>query len=101
MDAQKPRILPIGDAAIAEAARLVRAGHPVAVPTETVYGLGARVWDRAAVRRVFEAKNRPDGHPLIAHVLVADWAGLSAPITPLALAVTALTLRLRTLRTAA
>jgi hypothetical protein len=38
---------------------------------------------------------------IVAHVRVADWAGLSAPITPLALAVTALTLRLRTLRTAA
>lgn len=59
--------------AIAEAAAVLRAGGLVAFPTETVYGLGARALDAAAVRAVFEAKGRPPGHPLIAHVL--DEAG--------------------------
>jgi L-threonylcarbamoyladenylate synthase len=55
-------------AAIAEAADVLRAGGLVAFPTETVYGLGARALDEAAVRKVFAAKGRPSGHPLIAHV---------------------------------
>ncbi len=54
--------------AIAEAARVLLAGGLVAFPTETVYGLGARALDAAAVARVFAAKGRPPGHPLIAHV---------------------------------
>ena len=57
-----PRVL--GDAA-AE----LRAGRLVAFPTETVYGLGALARDRDAVVRVFAAKGRPKGHPLIVHVL--------------------------------
>jgi L-threonylcarbamoyladenylate synthase len=40
----------------------------VAFPTETVYGLGARALDERAIARVFAAKARPKGHPLIAHV---------------------------------
>ena len=44
------RVMPIGDEAIAEAARLVLAGEPVAVPTETVYGLAADATNAAAVR---------------------------------------------------
>jgi L-threonylcarbamoyladenylate synthase len=40
----------------------------VAFPTETVYGLGARALDAAALAKVFEAKGRPRAHPLIAHV---------------------------------
>jgi L-threonylcarbamoyladenylate synthase len=55
-------------AAIAEAADVLRAGGLVAFPTETVYGLGARALDEAAVRKIFAAKGRPSGHPLIAHV---------------------------------
>ena len=66
------RIVPANDASIAEAVERLRRGLLVAFPTETVYGLGARVWDAAAVRRVFEAKGRPEGHPLIAHVLGED-----------------------------
>ncbi|MEO5867653.1 MAG: L-threonylcarbamoyladenylate synthase [Sphingomonas sp.] len=63
------RILPFGDAAIAEAARLVAAGQPVAVPTETVYGLAADATDAAAVARIYAAKGRPSFNPLIVHVL--------------------------------
>jgi L-threonylcarbamoyladenylate synthase len=56
------------DPAIARAAEILRAGGLVAFPTETVYGLGARADDPRAVRRIFEAKGRPAGNPLIVHV---------------------------------
>jgi L-threonylcarbamoyladenylate synthase len=58
---------PSGDA-LAEAARVLRAGGLVAFPTETVYGLGALALDERALARVYEAKGRPRHHPLIAHV---------------------------------
>lgn len=58
-----------GEAAIAEAARLIAAGQPVAVPTETVYGLAADATDAAAVARIYQAKGRPSFNPLIVHVL--------------------------------
>ncbi len=51
-----------------EAAAFVTRGGIVAFPTETVYGLGANVFDAAAVGRIFEAKMRPADNPLIAHV---------------------------------
>jgi L-threonylcarbamoyladenylate synthase len=56
-------------AAIEEAARVLRAGGLVAFPTETVYGIGGRALDAAALARIFAAKGRPSGHPLIAHVV--------------------------------
>ena len=56
------------DPAIQRAAELLRRGKLVAFPTETVYGLGARVGDEAAVRQIFEAKGRPASVPLIVHV---------------------------------
>jgi L-threonylcarbamoyladenylate synthase len=62
------RVLPFSDATIAEAARLVLAGEPVAVPTETVYGLAADATNAAAVARIYEAKGRPSFNPLIVHV---------------------------------
>lgn len=55
-------------AAIAEAAVLIAAGQPVAVPTETVYGLAADARNAAAVARIYAAKGRPDFNPLIVHV---------------------------------
>jgi L-threonylcarbamoyladenylate synthase len=61
-------ILPFSDEAIAEAARLILAGQPVAVATETVYGLAADATDAAAVARIYEAKGRPGFNPLIVHV---------------------------------
>jgi L-threonylcarbamoyladenylate synthase len=54
--------------ALAEAARVLRAGGIVAFPTETVYGLGALALDERALARLYEAKGRPPHHPLIAHV---------------------------------
>ena len=62
------RILPFGPEAIAEAARLILAGQPVAVPTETVYGLAADATNAEAVARIYEAKGRPSFNPLIVHV---------------------------------
>ncbi len=70
------RILPGDDpGAIAEAAERIRAGEPVAFPTETVYGLGADAGDAVAVARVFAAKDRPTFDPLIVHVADAAAAG--------------------------
>ena len=65
-------------AAIERAAELLAAGELVAFPTETVYGLGARADDPAAVLKIFRAKGRPENHPLIVHVaepaLIAPFA---------------------------
>ena len=55
-------------AGIARAARILRDGGLVAVPTETVYGLAARADSEEAVARIFEAKGRPSFNPLIVHV---------------------------------
>ena len=54
--------------AIAKTVALLRNGGVVAFPTETVYGLGALVWDTRAVARIFELKERPSFDPLIVHV---------------------------------
>ena len=62
------RILQFSSDAIAEAARLVLDGEPVAVATETVYGLAANAQDPQAVARIYEAKGRPAFNPLIVHV---------------------------------
>jgi L-threonylcarbamoyladenylate synthase len=56
------------DAAIEDAARILRRGGLVAFPTETVYGLGADATNGTAVARIFEAKGRPRFNPLIVHV---------------------------------
>ena len=53
---------------VARAAEILRAGGLVAFPTETVYGLGAEAFSRAAVERIFAAKQRPAWDPLIVHV---------------------------------
>ena len=62
------QLLPYGEAAIATAARLIAAGEPVAMPTETVYGLAADAGNGRAVARIYEAKGRPSFNPLIVHV---------------------------------
>ena len=55
-------------ASIAEAVALIAGGQPVAVPTETVYGLAADARSAEAVARIYAAKGRPDFNPLIVHV---------------------------------
>jgi L-threonylcarbamoyladenylate synthase len=53
---------------IQKAAERLKAGHLVAFPTETVYGLGADASNEEAVKRIYEVKGRPTNHPLIIHV---------------------------------
>ncbi|MRN54236.1 L-threonylcarbamoyladenylate synthase [Paenibacillus monticola] len=65
--------------AIAEAAKMLRAGGTVAFPTETVYGLGADARNTAAVEAVFAAKGRPSDNPLIVHI--ADRSALDGLVT--------------------
>jgi L-threonylcarbamoyladenylate synthase len=54
--------------AVAAAAAIIRRGGLLGIPTETVYGLGADALNEDAVRRIFEAKGRPQDNPLIIHV---------------------------------
>ena len=63
------RILPYDANAIVEAARLIADGKPVAMPTETVYGLAADATQGQAVAAIYAAKGRPSFNPLIVHVL--------------------------------
>jgi L-threonylcarbamoyladenylate synthase len=51
-----------------EAAEFIRSGELVAFPTETVYGLGASLFNPKAIEKIFRAKQRPSDNPLIAHI---------------------------------
>ncbi|MDQ4122701.1 MAG: L-threonylcarbamoyladenylate synthase [Acidobacteriota bacterium] len=51
-----------------EAAEFIKRGGLVAFPTETVYGLGADIFNEKAIEKIFAAKGRPSDNPLIAHV---------------------------------
>jgi len=66
--APKTPILAAGEAAVANAARILADGGLVAFPTETVYGLGADAANPAAIAHLYQAKGRPAFNPLIAHV---------------------------------
>ena len=57
---------------ISKAAELIKSGKLVAFPTETVYGLGASVYDAKAVAGIFAAKGRPAFNPLISHIAEPD-----------------------------
>jgi L-threonylcarbamoyladenylate synthase len=63
---------------IISAAKALRAGALVGIPTETVYGLAADATNAEAVARIYSVKGRPVGHPLIVHIpsldLLGDWA---------------------------
>lgn len=70
---------------IGAAAKILRDGGLVGIPTETVYGLGANALDGTAVKRIFEAKGRPQDNPLIIHVTGAQWLPrYCADVSPLA-----------------
>ncbi len=56
----------------ARAAQIIKDGGLVAIPTETVYGLGANGLDARAVAKIFEAKGRPQDNPLILHIADAE-----------------------------
>ena len=62
------QVLPFSEKAIAEAAALIASGEPVAIATETVYGLAADATNAAAVAGIYKAKGRPSFNPLIVHV---------------------------------
>jgi L-threonylcarbamoyladenylate synthase len=70
--------MPLLDAAdplaVRAAAESLAAGELLAFPTETVYGLGARADDDAAVQRIYSAKGRPASHPLIVHAAALEQA---------------------------
>lgn len=63
---------PTATEAIERAVQVLRDGGLVALPTETVYGLGADARVPAAVRRIFAVKGRPADHPLIVHIASAE-----------------------------
>lgn len=59
------------------AAQIIKKGGIVAMPTETVYGLGADVFNEKAVKKIFKAKGRESDNPLIVHVAgFGDWRAL-------------------------
>lgn len=61
-------MLPFDERAIRAAVDVLECSGLVAMPTETVYGLAANAEDEKAVKKIFEAKNRPTTHPLIVHI---------------------------------
>jgi L-threonylcarbamoyladenylate synthase len=72
------QFLPFTPETIRHAAGLIAAGEPVAVPTETVYGLAADATRGEAVARIYAAKGRPSFNPLIVHILdLADAAAIA------------------------
>ena len=62
------KVLPVSDESLALAADLLRRGELVALPTETVYGIAADARNGEAVKKIFEAKGRPQDNPLIVHI---------------------------------
>lgn len=68
--------------AMSNAATSLLAGHLVAFPTETVYGLGADASNPEAVAKIYRAKGRPADHPLIVHIGSMDGIGYWADEIP-------------------
>jgi L-threonylcarbamoyladenylate synthase len=62
------------DAAVKRAAKLLRDGEVVALPTETVYGLAANALDEKAVAKIFQIKDRPANNPIIVHIASVEMA---------------------------
>ena len=69
---------------VMRAAAILRAGGTVALPTETVYGLGANALSAEAVEKIFAAKERPKWDPLIVHVCDVEMARTVAEVSELA-----------------
>lgn len=82
MAAVETRTLKFSPEAIVEAASLIAAGQPVAIATETVYGLAADATNTQAVARIYEAKGRPSFNPLIVHVFSLDAAAQLVALGP-------------------
>ena len=64
----KTKILKTTKEDIARAGKILREGGLVAFPTETVYGLGASIYNDEAVANIYKAKGRPSDNPLIVHI---------------------------------
>ena len=62
------QILGTDKSSIEKAAKLIKSGEVVGMPTETVYGLAANAFDSEAVAKIFKAKGRPQDNPLIVHI---------------------------------
>ncbi|MBL0370785.1 threonylcarbamoyl-AMP synthase [Rhizobium sp. KVB221] len=71
--------------AIAEACVVLARGEPIAIPTETVYGLAADATNPAAITRIYEVKGRPRFNPLIAHMSSLEMALKHADFDPLSM----------------
>lgn len=69
--------------AISEATTLLNAGFPVAIPTETVYGLAADATNSTAITRIYETKGRPQFNPLICHMADLGMAERYAVFDPI------------------
>ena len=57
---------------IDQAVQLLNTGHVIAIPTETVYGLSANIYNEKAIKEIFELKQRPLFNPLIVHIHSID-----------------------------
>lgn len=68
INVMQTKIQPITPESLTEAKNIIESGGVVAIPTETVYGLGGNAFDDSAVKKIFEVKGRPNDNPLIAHV---------------------------------
>lgn len=68
---------------VEEAVRWLYQGEPVALPTETVYGLAAPLSNEQAIRKIYAYKQRPFHNPLIVHVLGIESLRTIAEVTPL------------------
>lgn len=66
-------IFPVNEINLTQAAQTIKTGGLVAFPTETVYGLGANVYNSSAVADIFAAKERPYFDPLISHISEVDF----------------------------
>lgn len=85
MDTQIFRITPdaIDECAIKKCAEIIKCGGLVAMPTETVYGLGADATDADAAAKIYAAKGRPSDNPLIIHIASPEDAERYAHTSPL------------------
>ena len=73
------------DDALLRAAQVLKSGQPVAIPTETVYGLAADATNPEAIARIYEIKGRPRFNPLIAHVADLAMARAHVVFDPISL----------------
>ena len=69
--------------ALSEGVETLSSGQPVAIPTETVYGLAADATNPIAITRIYETKGRPQFNPLICHMATIEMAQEHVAFDPL------------------